>query len=250
MVFPLSFDSFVNLELSAKRKLTDSELKSLENNIELVRDAVIATTAFARAKGIGGHTGGPYDIVPEVLIVDALRDGGEAIHDEFFDEAGHRSAVQYVRGAIRGKMPTEKLMHYREYGSGLAGHPEPELLDCIDFSTGRLGHAAGHVNGVAIANPDSCVVMYGSDGAQMEGNNAEAARLAVANNLNVKWIIDDNNVQKIKNEKILLSAWGKNKWSFSDDFKGKNYKVNLVDYVPWVEEKFIENENGEWKPMN
>ena len=82
MVFPLSFDSFVNLELSAKRELTDSELKSLENNIELVRDAVIATTAFARAKGIGGHTGGPYDIVPEVLIVDALRDGGEAIHDE------------------------------------------------------------------------------------------------------------------------------------------------------------------------
>ena len=145
MVFPLSFDSFVNLELSAKRELTDSELKSLENNIELVRDAVIATTAFARAKGIGGHTGGPYDIVPEVLIVDALRDGGEAIHDEFVDEAGHRSAVQYVRGAIRGKMPTEKLMHYREYGSGLAGHPEPELLDCIDFSTGRLGHAAGHV---------------------------------------------------------------------------------------------------------
>ena len=68
MVFPLSFDSFVNLELSAKRELTDSELKSLENNIELVRDAVIATTAFARAKGIGGHTGGPYDIVPEVLL--------------------------------------------------------------------------------------------------------------------------------------------------------------------------------------
>ena len=89
MVFPLSFDSFVNLELSIKRELSDSELKSLENNIKLVRDAVIATTAFARAKGIGGHTGGPYDIVPEVLIVDALRDGGEAIHDEFFDEAVH-----------------------------------------------------------------------------------------------------------------------------------------------------------------
>ena len=146
MVFPISFDSFVNLELNSKDKLSNSNLKKLTNNIEIVRDAVIATTAFARAKGIGGHTGGPYDIVPEVLIVDALRDGGEPIHDEFFDEAGHRSAVQYVRGAIRGKMPTENLMHYREYGSGLAGHPEPELLECIDFSTGRLGHAAGHVN--------------------------------------------------------------------------------------------------------
>ena len=52
MVFPLSFDSFVNLELSAKRELTSSELKSLENNIELVRDAVIATTAFAELKGL------------------------------------------------------------------------------------------------------------------------------------------------------------------------------------------------------
>ena len=155
MVFPISFDSFVNLKLKAGNNLSNSDLDYLTNNIELVRDAVITTTAFARAKGIGGHTGGPYDIVPEVLIVDALRDGGEAIHDEFFDEAGHRSAVQYVRGAIRGKMPIEKLMHYREYGSGLAGHPEPELLDCIDFSTGRLGHAAGHVNGVAIANPNS-----------------------------------------------------------------------------------------------
>ena len=224
MVFPISFDSFVNLELSAKRELTDSELKSLENNIELVRDAVIATTAFARAKGIGGHTGGPYDIVPEVLIVDALRDGGEAIHDEFFDEAGHRSAVQYVRGAIRGKMPTEKLMHYREYGSGLAGHPEPELLDCIDFSTGRLGHAAGHVNGVSIANPDSCVVMYGSDGAQMEGNNAEAARLAVANNLNVKWIIDDNNVTIAGNPETYMKGY-----SVSKTLEGQGFQVITCD---------------------
>mgnify|MGYP001192414830 FL=1 len=224
MVFPLSFDSFVNLELKLENKLSDSDLKNLTDNIELVRDAVIATTAFARAKGIGGHTGGPYDIVPEVLIIDALRDGGENIHDEFFDEAGHRSAVQYVRGAIRGKMPTEKLMHYREYGSGLAGHPEPELLECIDFSTGRLGHAAGHVNGVAIANPSSCIVMYGSDGAQMEGNNAEAARLAVANNLNVKWIIDDNNVTIAGNPETYMKGY-----SVSETLKGQGFEVITCD---------------------
>ena len=224
MVFPINFDSFVNLELSSKDKLSNSNLEKLTNNIEIVRDAVIATTAFARAKGIGGHTGGPYDIVPEVLIVDALRDGGEPIHDGFFDEAGHRSAVQYVRGAIRGKMPTENLMHYREYGSGLAGHPEPELLECIDFSTGRLGHAAGHVNGVAIANPDSCVVMYGSDGAQMEGNNAEAARLAVANNLNVKWIIDDNNVTIAGNPETYMEGF-----SVSKTLEGQGFKVITCD---------------------
>ena len=194
MAFPIDINKYVKFNFSLDEELSDNDLDTLTQNIGLTRDAIVATTAFARAKGIGGHTGGPYDIVPEVVIVDALRDGGVPIHDELFDEAGHRSALQYVRGAIRGKLDSEKLMHYREYGSGLAGHPEPELLDCIDFSTGRLGHAAGHVNGVAMANPEKAVVMFGSDGSQMEGNDAEAARLAVANNLNVKWIIDDNNV--------------------------------------------------------
>lgn len=34
----------------------------------------------------------------------------------------------------------------------------------------------------------------GSDGSQQEGNDAEAARFAVAQNLNVKLFIDDNDV--------------------------------------------------------
>lgn len=50
------------------------------------------------------------------------------------------------------------------------------------------------VNGVALANRDKVVFCLGSDGSQQEGNDAEAARLAVAQNLNVKLIIDDNNV--------------------------------------------------------
>jgi hypothetical protein len=50
------------------------------------------------------------------------------------------------------------------------------------------------VNGVAMANPDKVVFCLGSDGSQQEGNDAEAARLAVARNLNVKLLIDDNDV--------------------------------------------------------
>ena len=229
MTFPIDINRFVKLNLSLDKRLSNKGHDGLTKNIELMRDAIIATTAFARAKGIGGHTGGPYDIVPEVIVVDALRDGGVTIHDEFFDEAGHRSALQYVRGAIRGKLDPEKLMHYREYGSGLAGHPEPELLDCIDFSTGRLGHAAGHVNGVAMANPGVAVVMFGSDGAQMEGNDAEAARLAVANNLNVKWIIDDNNVTIAGHPGDYMSGFDVGKTLEGHGFKvftcdGENYE--------------------------
>src|SRR5690606_22636323 len=51
-----------------------------------------------------------------------------------------------------------------------------------------------YVNGVAMAHPDQVVFMLGSDGSQQEGNDAEAARLCVAQNLNVKLLIDDNDV--------------------------------------------------------
>lgn len=50
------------------------------------------------------------------------------------------------------------------------------------------------VNGIAMANRRKIVFCLGSDGSQQEGNDAEAARLAVAQRLNVKLFIDDNDV--------------------------------------------------------
>lgn len=50
------------------------------------------------------------------------------------------------------------------------------------------------VNGIALANRDKTIFCLGSDGSQQEGNDAEAARLAVAQNLNVKLLVDDNDV--------------------------------------------------------
>jgi hypothetical protein len=49
-------------------------------------------------------------------------------------------------------------------------------------------------NGVAFGHRDKVVFCLGSDGSQQEGNDAEAARIAVANGLNIKLIIDDNDV--------------------------------------------------------
>ncbi|MEN8777048.1 MAG: cytochrome c biogenesis protein CcsA [Polaribacter sp.] len=60
----------------------------------------------------------------------------------------------------------------------------------------------------------------------------------------VNVVVDNNEIQKTSNQPILLSAWGSNTWSYQDDFKGTNYKVDLVDYIPWAENKFIEDENG------
>ena len=38
-------------------------------NIELCRDAVVFFTACGSASGYGGHTGGAFDTMPEVLLL-------------------------------------------------------------------------------------------------------------------------------------------------------------------------------------
>lgn len=198
--FPVPVGDYQVVSLDPSQpKLTEEQKTQLAANIQLCRDAIIFFTAIADAKGLGGHTGGPYDTVPETLIMHGFmehaKNGGTPnVLPVFFDEAGHRVATQYLMAVLDGDLPLEKLYHYREYLSHLPGHPEKGFTPGVKFSSGRLGHMWPFVNGVAIANPDKVVFMLGSDGSQMEGNDAEAARLAVAQGLNVKLLIDDNDV--------------------------------------------------------
>ena len=101
---------------------------------------------------------------------------------------------QYFLAALHGDLPPEHLLHYRAANSKLPGHPELGLTPGVKFSSGRLGHMWPLVNGVAMANPDKITFCLGSDGSFQEGNDAEAARLAVAKQLNVKILFDDNDV--------------------------------------------------------
>ena len=61
----------------------------------------------------------------------------------------------------------------------------------------------------------------------------------------VNAVIDDNKEQKSYRKKIMLSAWGKNNWNFSTEFKGHPISFKLVDYIPWAEKKLIADKNGE-----
>jgi len=195
MSFPIDLSSYRPLTLDpARPSLTDAERAQLETNVALCRDAIIFFTAVAAAKGVGGHTGGPYDIVPEVLLADGFMRGTDRVVPVLFDEAGHRVAIQYLMAALNGDMDVARLLHYREADSRLPGHPERGFTPGVKFSSGRLGHMWPYCNGVAMANPGKAVLVFGSDGAQQEGNDAEAARLAVAQGLDVKLIIDDNDV--------------------------------------------------------
>lgn len=194
--FPIDLSAYQPIQLDPSQPtLTDEQRAALKANIQLCRDAIVFFTATGAASGVGGHTGGPYDTVPEVMILDALfHSAPDQFVPIFFDEAGHRVGTQYLMSVLEGAMPAEQLMSYRLAHSKLPGHPELGLTPGVKFSSGRLGHMWPYVNGVALANPGKAVFCLGSDGSQQEGNDAEAARLAVAQHLNVKLIIDDNDV--------------------------------------------------------
>lgn len=196
MVFPINLiKEYTSLQFDIRQaELSEEQRRTLTRNIQLVRDCLVFFTALANVKGLGGHTGGAFDIVPEVLIIDGFMKGSASLHPVYFDEAGHRVAIQYVMAVLNGYKKPEALLHYREYGHGFYGHPERDEQHGVFFSSGRLGHLWSYVNGVAEADRSKTVIMFGSDGSQMEGDNAEAARYAVARKLKVKLVIDDNDV--------------------------------------------------------
>lgn len=197
--FPIDVSEFTPLALDPAKPLSDADRQTLAANIRLCRDVIVFFTSLAEAKGVGGHSGGAYDTVPEVMVahgfmLHARAGGSPRIVPVLFDEAGHRVATQYLLAVLEGDLAPERLLHYREFDEHLPGHPERGFTPGVHFSSGRLGHLWPFVNGVAMANPDAAVLLLGSDGSQMEGNDAEAARLAVAQRLNVKLLIDDNDI--------------------------------------------------------
>jgi len=218
--FPIDISKYTppKLDPFKEKTLPAATKEQIMANVQLCRDAIVSFTACGAASGYGGHTGGAYDTVPEVCLLDAMfKTQPDKFVPTFFDEAGHRVATQYLMSAINGFIAPEELMGYRR--PGMPGHPELETPG-VQFSSGRLGHVLPQVVGVALGNPGKNVIMLGSDGSNMEGNNAEAARLAVAQNLNVKMIVDDNDVTIAGNPSSYLKGY-----SVASTMRGHGMKV-------------------------
>ena len=80
-------------------------------------------------------------------------------------------------------------------------------------------------------------------------NEGESTNKFLSETIYLNAIVDNGKLQKPEiNEPLLLSAWGKNSWSYSDNFKengeATDFSFELIDYIPWAEKKLIEDENG------
>lgn len=73
---PLSFDP-------ARPELAADDRAQLVRNINIVRDTIVFFTAVAGVRGFGGHTGGAYNITPEVLIADGFMRNSDRVYPVF-----------------------------------------------------------------------------------------------------------------------------------------------------------------------
>jgi transketolase len=128
--------------------------------------------------------------------------------DRLVLSAGHGSMLLYSFFYLSGykDFTLEDIKNFRQFESKTAGHPEIELYDAIETSTGPLGQGLANAVGMAIAQkkyqdklgPEICdytVYAIVGDGCLMEGLSYESASIAghlKLNNLIV--LFDDNGI--------------------------------------------------------
>jgi len=167
-----------------------------------------------------GHPGMPMGCAPmayllyrEVLRHDPSRPLWPG-RDRFVLSAGHGSMLLYAALHLSGyERPTlDDLRAFRQLGSVTAGHPEHDLLEGVETTTGPLGQGFATGVGMAIAaermaaelgavDPDAAALaaqhVYAivSDGDLMEGVASEAASLAGHLRLGrLVYLYDDNRI--------------------------------------------------------
>jgi hypothetical protein len=100
--FPVDLSAYKKVEINpfTDETLSEAQKADIVANINLCRDAIVFFTACGAASGYGGHTGGAFDTVPEVMLMDAFfRTCPDKFVPVFFDEAGHRVAVRHAPGS-------------------------------------------------------------------------------------------------------------------------------------------------------
>ena len=160
--------------------------------------------------------------------------------DRIVFSAGHASALYYALLNLFGyDVSVDELNNFRKFGSRTAGHPERNLIDGIDATTGPLGQGIAMSVGMAIAesylhnhfmaNKYSPVDHYTyclvGDGCLMEGVSQEAISLAGTLKLNKLIVLYDKNDITIEGSTNIS-----NKENVEAKFRAQNWNViNVKD---------------------
>jgi transketolase len=220
----------------------ESNTKNIE---ELAINTVRLLSVDAVQKANSGHPGMPMGAAPmgHVLWSNFMKYNPKNSHwanrDRFILSAGHGCMLQYSLLYLTGYDVTlDDLKNFRQLNSKTAGHPEYDLIDGVDVTTGPLGQGFANGVGFAIAQKhlaarfnkpgfelfDYKIYAICSDGDMMEGVTSEAASLAGHLELgNLIYLYDDNHI----------SIEGDTDIAFNEDvakrFEAYNWHVQVVE---------------------
>jgi transketolase len=171
---------------------------------------ILSADAIERANS--GHPGMPLGMadIATILFSEFLKfnplDPKWPNRDRFILSNGHGSMLLYAILYFTGykDFSLDTLKSFRKLGSIAAGHPEKELSDAIETSTGPLGQGLANGVGMAIAERimaskfgsnivDHYTYVFVGDGCLMEGISLEAASLAGHLNLSKLIVLFDDN---------------------------------------------------------
>jgi len=183
---------------------------------ELCINTIRTLSIDAIQKADSGHPGLPLGAAPMayVLWTHFLKHNPKNSkwydRDRFVLSAGHGSMLLYSLLHLTGyAVSMDQIKQFRQWGSLTPGHPESELTDGVETTTGPLGQ--GFANGVGMAMAEAYLAAhynqpgfklidhftYGivSDGDLMEGVASEAASLAGHLRLGkLIYLYDDNHM--------------------------------------------------------
>jgi transketolase len=177
-------------------------LNDLRKKAQTLRRNVIKSVGV----GIAGHIGGSCsaaDIVAALYFYKMKYDPKNPKmpdRDRFLLSKGHVAILQYAALAEAGFFPVDDLLHTKEVGFHLQGHPDVIKTPGIEAGTGSLGQGlsigAGMAIGLKMNKIDSKVYVLCGDGELAEGQIWEAAMSAKVYKLdNLVAIVDHNKLQ-------------------------------------------------------
>eukprot|EP00486_Rosalina_sp_Unknown_P010507 CAMPEP_0201578578 /NCGR_PEP_ID=MMETSP0190_2-20130828/25505_1 /ASSEMBLY_ACC=CAM_ASM_000263 /TAXON_ID=37353 /ORGANISM="Rosalina sp." /LENGTH=316 /DNA_ID=CAMNT_0048011901 /DNA_START=69 /DNA_END=1016 /DNA_ORIENTATION=- len=165
-------------------------------------------------KANSGHPGAPMGMaaIAHILwtkIMNANSANPKYVNrDRFVLSNGHGCALQYTMLHLAGyNVKMDDLKAFRQLNSITPGHPENDLTQGVECSTGPLGQGIAQAVGQAIASKyvqsvfgaelfNNRIYVFCGDGCMQEGVASEAASLAGHLKLNNLCLIyDDNDIQ-------------------------------------------------------
>lgn len=176
-------------------------IASLEAKGQLLRRDCIKCIGV----GTAGHVGGSCssaDLVAALYFYKMKYDCKDPEwegRDYFLLSKGHVAILQYSALAEAGFFPTDDLLHCKDVGFYLQGHPHLGIPG-VEAGTGSLGQGLslglGMALGLKLDHKANRVYVLVGDGEQDEGQIWEAAMAAAAKNAdNLCAVIDNNQMQ-------------------------------------------------------